>query len=435
MARRILPFIGLLALLFPAAALAADSCNDSVWSNYGSRAAPVCACYHDGSYCDLKYEDVSDYEADCTVYCKLTYGDKYTSSAYHGNVESCMGQGVESACTAANATARLAETDSTVTAAISTGANIPSYPTPALNVDIPGVEFSKTLYDNGTLKSNFIGTYVIGMYKFLIGFAVTVAIVMMMVGGIQYVVGATAGDVGKAKERITNAITGLVLLLFVYVILFTVNPNLTMFKDLSIAYVPEIPDENFFDQTGADSMSCTASGADLTGVNSFQDCMIANYGASESEVQSQLVSIMYDGRTYQVHKLMEADFIAALTEVGTTGYDIASDTAGGTFNWRCNRNYPEAVSAHGWGTAIDINPSTNPNCPPACMDGKPETACHCVGGTSSVSCETMCASPKPYDIPQSVIDAFKSHGFTWGGSYSRTKDYMHFTYTRTCKGG
>jgi len=79
------------------------------------------------------------------------------------------------------------------------------------------------------------GEYVGVMYKFLLGIAVTIAIVFVMIGGIRYVIGASTGEIGKAKDMIVKAISGLVLLLFAYVILFTVNPELIKLQ------VPKLP--------------------------------------------------------------------------------------------------------------------------------------------------------------------------------------------------
>lgn len=94
----------------------------------------------------------------------------------------------------------------------------------ALNVPISGVS-SVADY----------GAYVNLAYKFLIGFMATIAIVMVMIGGLQYVLAAGSGDVSKAKARIGNAVVGLVLLLFSATILATVNPQLLSLR------VPQLP--------------------------------------------------------------------------------------------------------------------------------------------------------------------------------------------------
>ncbi len=77
--------------------------------------------------------------------------------------------------------------------------------------------------------------YVGLVYQYLMGFSMTVAIVLLMVGGLRYVIGATSGDVTKAKKMMTNAVEGFVLLMFAYVILYTVNPQLLKLQ------VPKLP--------------------------------------------------------------------------------------------------------------------------------------------------------------------------------------------------
>ena len=265
------------------------------------------------------------------------------------------------------------------------------------------------------------------------GIAGIIATVWIMIGGLQYVMAGDSGNVSKGKERIKKAATGLVLLFSVYLILYTVNPELVVFRALVVKIIPEIPMENLFEPTSADAIACTAGGK-LTGVNDFQDCMLKTYGQSEREVRT--TDIQYKNRNYIVNSKMAADFQSALDAIDASevDYDITTDSSGGTMNWRCNRNKANALSSHSWGTAIDINPSTNPNCPKACTDGNAATACSCVGGTQSESCESMCANNK-YDLPKEVVSAFKDHGFTWGGDYKSPKDYMHFTYTKECKGG
>lgn len=60
------------------------------------------------------------------------------------------------------------------------------------------------------------------------GFAAVLALLMIVVGGVQYIVAAgnTSGQ-GAAKKRISDALLGLVLALASVLILYTINPDLT----------------------------------------------------------------------------------------------------------------------------------------------------------------------------------------------------------------
>lgn len=80
-----------------------------------------------------------------------------------------------------------------------------------------------------------IGQYLNALYKWLMVAGFTFAIVMTMIGGLQYVISAGSGGSSEGKKRITNGVTGLILLSCVYLILFTVNPYLVKLQ------VPKLP--------------------------------------------------------------------------------------------------------------------------------------------------------------------------------------------------
>lgn len=71
-----------------------------------------------------------------------------------------------------------------------------------------------------------LATFFNFLFKMLIGLCSLLAVVMIIIGGIEYL--TTEAFTGKsgARERIENAVTGLVLLAAVYLILYTINPNL-----------------------------------------------------------------------------------------------------------------------------------------------------------------------------------------------------------------
>ncbi len=88
---------------------------------------------------------------------------------------------------------------------------------------------------NGIFRVKDLANYLGLVYNFLISTVGILAAVMMMIGGFQYL--TSGGDPGRAKagkERISNALLGMVLALASYLILNTINPGLVTFK------VPEI---------------------------------------------------------------------------------------------------------------------------------------------------------------------------------------------------
>lgn len=294
---------------FPAPSLAAASCDDSVIFYLE---LPVCACYHDVAYCDSFMPDIDsdDFgEAECTTYCQQIYGDSYVSSVVHPGKDTCEGKAVASSCAATNAMARTAARTNDQALFDAAAATSPGYPEPRLSVDIPGVDFAKPVIIDGQVYSNFIGTYLSGMYPYLIGIASTIAIVMMMVGGLQYVMGASSGDVKGGKKRIKDAVEGFVLLMFVYVILITVNPRLTIFENIKLEVVPPSPQEsedNTVIGTAPGNMGTTTA----TNVNGFNKSkisaeLIPDIDAAAATLESQGYGILITSALRDLSKQLE----------------------------------------------------------------------------------------------------------------------------------
>ncbi|MFH1631924.1 MAG: pilin [bacterium] len=79
-----------------------------------------------------------------------------------------------------------------------------------------------------------IGAYIEAVYLFLIPAAGLVAIIMLMIGGLQWMLArGNPAQLGKAKERMGKAVIGLILILSAYSIAALVDPNLVSFQALS----------------------------------------------------------------------------------------------------------------------------------------------------------------------------------------------------------
>lgn len=92
---------------------------------------------------------------------------------------------------------------------------------------IPGVTGGE--YENGQLKSIDVTTslsdYLNGAIKFIITLAGGLAVIMIVVGGIEYMASDAVTSKEGAKQRIWRAIGGLLLALGAFAILNTINPN------------------------------------------------------------------------------------------------------------------------------------------------------------------------------------------------------------------
>ncbi len=201
-----------------------------------SAAVIECSCYNDTSGTSQSY---SEEAPDCATLCER-------KGQFEESELSCLcktedGVTISAGGLAADCSLVCADVGATYEAPADGVPTIVESPTiPVLSVPIPGVSFSAPVATNDTINVNFIGQYINGVYSYLLGFAVTLAIIMVMIGGVQYILASGSGNIKKAQARIGNAVVGLVLLLFVTTILFTVNPQLTFFNSLNLVRVKEV---------------------------------------------------------------------------------------------------------------------------------------------------------------------------------------------------
>jgi len=81
----------------------------------------------------------------------------------------------------------------------------------------------------GTTESDNTTTlqkYLPGLFKLLIGLSAVAAVLMIVIGGFQYISTDAIQKKSEGKERIKNAVLGLVLVISAWLILNTINPNL-----------------------------------------------------------------------------------------------------------------------------------------------------------------------------------------------------------------
>ena len=88
---------------------------------------------------------------------------------------------------------------------------------------LPGMEenFPVSSKDNTAL-----GNYLNVMFGIFIGICAVLAVIMIVVGGIEYMTSELVHSKEHGKERITHAILGLILALGAYTLLNTINPDL-----------------------------------------------------------------------------------------------------------------------------------------------------------------------------------------------------------------
>ena len=80
------------------------------------------------------------------------------------------------------------------------------------------------------VKSDNLGVYLGGIFKLAIGIATVLAVLMIIIGGFQYITSEAISSKGDAKKRINDALLGLVLVLASWLILNTINTDLVNFN-------------------------------------------------------------------------------------------------------------------------------------------------------------------------------------------------------------
>jgi hypothetical protein len=110
--------------------------------------------------------------------------------------------------------------------------------------------------------------------------------------------------------------------------------------------------------------------------------------------------------------------IREMRPLADSGDDTAAFECRDAVSSPCPGSAPtRAWSEHAYGEAVDINPIENPY-----------TGCGRTRVKASIPYLNR-AHHRPGMVTSAVIQAFASIGWGWGGSWSGTKDYMHFSAT------
>jgi hypothetical protein len=136
---------------------------------------------------------------------------------------------------------------------------------------------------------------------------------------------------------------------------------------------------------------------------------------SESQMGSYLTTISFvnsagTAKKVRVHKAVAADLLSALTTISAGGYEIKQIDG---YVWKYKTNSSSGSrSSHSYGLAIDINYSY----------GNPQV----IGGVVKVGTPYGSHELSMYEGGIAVT-TMKSSGWKWGGNWTSSKDYMHFS--------
>lgn len=122
---------------------------------------------------------------------------------------------------------------------------------PQPRITIPGLSFTKPedyqklieYTSDGSTYINipFLGEYLAALYQYAVAAISIISVIVIIFSGIQWMLPTGGDNVTSAKKRIIGALTGLMLAVGSYIILYTINPDLTKFKNLRVLYIQGNP--------------------------------------------------------------------------------------------------------------------------------------------------------------------------------------------------
>ena len=122
---------------------------------------------------------------------------------------------------------------------------------PSPRIGIPGVLFSNISSESNIVTDDrggvwlnvpFLGEYIAAIYKYSVGLISLVAVLVLIISGVQIVTSAGNSEVmSGAKHRITSSVVALILAAGSYTILYTVNPELVNLRGLKLSIVRQMP--------------------------------------------------------------------------------------------------------------------------------------------------------------------------------------------------
>jgi poly-gamma-glutamate synthesis protein (capsule biosynthesis protein) len=154
----------------------------------------------------------------------------------------------------------------------------------------------------------------------------------------------------------------------------------------------------------------------------------------------QMTYVGFDGKTHTGEMVVHASHARAVTEVFRQVYDARwpirgmrlvddygdddrSMAANNTSGYNCRRVAgTDSWSAHAYGAAIDVNPVQNPDVTGSSIG--PPAGRRFALIDRSAGAHVPAGTIRAGDV---VVSAFAGIGWEWGGTWSKSKDYQHFS--------
>jgi len=147
-----------------------------------------------------------------------------------------------------------------------------------------------------TFSSNNIGEYLNTMFRLAIGLCAALAVVMIIFSGVQYMGSESIFGKTEAKSKVFSAVLGLLIALGSWVLLNTINPDLTGKNGLNIDTATSILP--LYDRGSSDAKKANGESVRCTPVLSGP-CSVANltnvFGAANAVAMSKICNMESNG--------------------------------------------------------------------------------------------------------------------------------------------
>ncbi|MBI3290994.1 DUF1634 domain-containing protein [Candidatus Falkowbacteria bacterium] len=177
---------------------------------------------------------------------------------------------------------------------------------PDIQVSIPGTNLKADLQavncDPGSKEPcsiGWIGQYVGALYRFGVAIAAALSVIMIMAGGFLWLTSGGSPDrVNKAKDFITSALAGLMLALFSFIILYTVNPRLVTLEPSQIrSPMVGSGDQIYYSDDGTVEIESTMTRDRLEQMRAENEAARIEVARLEDNYGAQLTSFVRDDNT------------------------------------------------------------------------------------------------------------------------------------------
>jgi len=145
---------------------------------------------------------------------------------------------------------------------------------PDLSVSVPGLgKFSETKCKDGLCETPWIAEYIEALYNYSIIIVGLLAVIVMMIGGVIWLTaGGNQERIGQGKGFIKGGVLGLTIAICSYLILYIINPKLTILSPINVQYTNKEDLPEFDLSKSAEELGISQTELNqLRGANPFQE--------------------------------------------------------------------------------------------------------------------------------------------------------------------